>query len=245
MSYTRRTLLKLPLAILANSCNTVPTLQEGVIPSRATEKKISSIFRGIPLTDQHGKPFQPSELFKEGPCLILFGYGGCPMCTNISVTVAAIQQELLSQGKKVPIVTISVQPETDRNNMRYYIGSYYVMKVKQFPTETLSADNAMRRQQGEQSFQAAQQRPQGDRILHVVNPPSAKDAQELERRMGLIINPNNPIEHSSFISYCDKGELVGHFRGLPPPHSMQNIELFAQDMAKVVAAQIASPQRSR
>src|SRR5690554_341317 len=58
------------------------------------DKTLEKVFEGIALTDQFGKEFKPAELFKDKPCLVLFGYGGCPMCERISDTVAAIQDEM-------------------------------------------------------------------------------------------------------------------------------------------------------
>ena len=207
-------------------------------------KTLAEVFKDIPLTDQLGKEFKPAELFKDTQCLVLFGYGGCPLCQEISNTVAAVQQELIRQGKTVPIVVVSVQPEKDKDGMKAYVGSYYVKGVRQFQEELLPKDEEKRRAIGEKSFDDAKDKPQLGRILHVVCPPSAKDAQEAERRIGLIFNQNDPKSHSSFLTLFDKGVAAKSYRGLPP-HKEPEPEKYAGNIAKAVAADINQPSHAK
>lgn len=223
------------------------------------EKTLAKVFEGITLTDQYGKEFKPAELFKDKQCIVLFGYGGCPMCEKISDTVAAVQQELIRQGKNVPIVVVSVQPEQDSyreeqrdaagrvtqsNPMRRYVASYYVEGVRQFQDEVLPDDEQKRREAGERSYDGAKDKPQGDRILHVVCPPKAEDAQEIERRIGLIFNENDPKVHSSFLTLFDKGVATKHYRGLPS-HRETDEAKYAATLARQVSEDVQQLSRGR
>jgi|GEM_PF-3499372 len=197
----------------------------------ARQPAIGTIFPGdLKLTDQHGKEFRPAELFGDKPAIVLFGYGGCPRCQLITDTVATIQQRLEKDGKHVPIVVISVQPEEDRNNMKDYIGSYYAKGIKQFSGETLPADEEGRVKLGEQSFEAARDKPQSERIFHLVCPPTAKDAQKLQEALGLINNPNNAKDHSAFITLFKDGVKSSQYRGLPVQNAAMIADKFAKDI---------------
>jgi cytochrome oxidase Cu insertion factor (SCO1/SenC/PrrC family) len=184
--------------------------------SDAKGKSLEEIFANTPLTDQHGKNFDPAELFKDGHAIVLFGYGGCPMCQKITDTVVTLQNEMEKNGKHVPIVVVSVQPETDRDQMKDYVGKYYFKGMKQFPDEVLPKDKETWQDFGEKAFEDAKDKPQAGRILHVVCPPSDVAAQEIERRLKFIINENDPQQHSSFITLFDEGKVVKDYRGLPP-----------------------------
>ncbi len=172
--------------------------------------------------------------------MVLFGYGGCPMCQRITDSVARIQQELAKEGKDIPFVVVSVQPEADRADLKSYIGSYYYKGVKQFKDETLPSDLDKCREMGEISYEQARTKPQGSRILHVVCPPTQEKAQELQQRIGLMINPRDPKQHSSFITLFDKGKAVKAYRGLSgggDDTGKYHTELAATVVADVTTAQ--------
>lgn len=205
----------------------------------AQPANIADIFRNMRMTDQYGQAFDPVSLGK-GPALVLFGYGGCPMCQKITQSVAVIQEEMEKQGRRVPIVVVSVQPEDDRDNMEYYLSGFYSKGVKQFSNETLPIKDV------QQAYHTGKNRPQGERLLHVVCPPTAQDAQNLERAMGLIINQNHPKQHSSFITLFHNGTAVRSYRGLPPHGQESNdaeVMVHAANLAPAVAMDIATLNR--
>jgi len=215
-------------------------------PGQVSGRKLGNVTDGITLTDQHGKAFNMAELLGKGPCLVVFGYGGCPMCQRITDSVAAIQSEMIGQKRKLPIVVISVQPEQDRGDdaMKTYTASYYEKGVRQFADETLPDGAARRREAGERAFTAAKGKKQEDRILHIVCPPTAKDAQTLEQRIGLLINVKDAKQHSAFITLFNNGQVVKGFRALDREQNAP--AAFTRALAKTVAAEAgraAGPER--
>jgi cytochrome oxidase Cu insertion factor (SCO1/SenC/PrrC family) len=210
-------------------------------PAKKEEKKDAGVFKDISFTDQHGKAFKPEELEQS---LVVFGYGGCPMCEKITDSVAAIQQKLLADGKKIPIVVISVQPEKDsgkdnngKEKLIDYVSSYYVKGVKQFANEELPMAEDARRLRGEKAFETARNLPQRDRILHVLCPPDSDAAKTLQTRLGLFQNPNKPSSHSSYITLIKNGIKAEEFRALPKDNSAPD-EKFMKELAEKVSASI-------
>ncbi len=228
------------LAAALGACGGEP--QEPVKPKPKPATKKESIFSGIALTDQHGKPFDPAQLEQA---LVLFGYGGCPMCQNISDSVAAIQDKLLAEGKQVPIVVVSVQPEEDKKDLKTYVASYYVKGVKQFASEKLPPADDARRLMGEKAFDAAEKLPQRDRILHVVCPPDSDAAKMLQtQRMGYAQNPKNPESHTPYITLVKQGVVVKNIRALPYDNGAPDKQ-FLQDVSNEVSGWIPAPERGR
>ncbi|MFO0388935.1 MAG: SCO family protein [Alphaproteobacteria bacterium] len=203
-------------------------------PAKKEEKKDAGVFKDISFTDQHGKAFKPEELEQS---LVVFGYGGCPMCQKITDSVAAIQAKLLADDKKIPIVVISVQPDEDKKDLKTYIASYYRKGVKQFANEELPEADDARELRGKKSFDAAEKLPQRDRILHVLCPPDSDAAKTLQTRLGLFQNPNKPTSHSSYIILIKNGVKAEEFRALPKDNSAPD-EKFLKELAEKVSASI-------
>lgn len=212
---------------------------------------LAKAFDGIHLTDQYGQAFDPEKILGKKDCLVLFGYGGCPLCEEISNSVAAIQKELLANQLDVPIVVVSAQPDADRyqpdapNPMKSYIAKYHEKGVKQFATSPLSENEGDRQSEGEQIYDNAASSAatsQSRRILHVVCPPSIQDTQTIEKRLGLIYNPNDPKSHTAFITHYHHGEKMQKYRAL---ESFRSSDAFAGKLAKEVTAGIQSLNRQR
>ncbi len=238
-----RVAMTAPLAVALAACDT--GTQDPAKPVPAPAKKAETvkdnIFTGISFTDQHGKKFKPEELDQA---LVVFGYGGCPMCQKITDSVEAIQKKLLEDGKSVPIVVISVQPEQDRDDLKTYVSSYYVKGVKQFASETLPEDDAARRALGKKSFETAKTLPQRDRILHVICPPDSAAAKTLQTRMELSQNPNKPESHTAYITLVKNGVVGQKFRSLPNDNGDPTPE-FMQALAERISQSIPSTTRNR
>ena len=68
-------------------------------------------------------------------------------------------------------------------------------------------------------------------------PTTAKDAQTIETRMGLLINTKDTKQHSSFVTFCNKGKIVKGFRALD---KSQNAPAgFTEALAKTVSGEVA------
>lgn len=193
----------------------------GAVQSKPTD--IEKVFSGIAITDQTGKAPDMAFLAK-GQCIVLFGYGNCPVCAEITKTVAATQKKLLAKGMNdVPIVVVSVQPEKDRDNMAFYISGYHQAGIRQFADERLPEDGE-REATGREMIAQAGKRPAGERLLHVLCPADAQAAQEMQRRIAAIagtttgIDEKNTRQHSMFLTLMDQGRVVkpsdGPFKGV-------------------------------
>lgn len=144
---------------------------------------------GLAITDQNGEKFN-LNLALQKPCIVVFGYGGCPLCDEITDVVAATQKKMLAKGiTDVPIIIISAQPEADRNEMREYVKRYESAGVKEFP-------------------------PAGSqRILHVLCPPTARDTQDLERAVAKEAGTDTGLgrstkQHSRYLTPCMNGKAL-------------------------------------
>ena len=184
----------------------------------APSASLEESFKGATLTDQYGKPFDPAQL-KKGPVIVLFGYGDCPRCTTISRSVAAIQQKLLSEGKNVPIVVVSVQPEQDADKQRRIITGYYERGVRQF-----SLEGDMAQPLGEEfvqelqdarlaAYEQSRDMPQSSRLLHVLRPQSNAMSLEIQQRMGHVTQGEE--KHAALITLFNDGKFVEHYTALP------------------------------
>ncbi len=212
-------------------------------------KILSTAFAGVPLTDQNGKPFNPAEAFRSGHCLVLFGYNDCAICggtpgkPGIMDAVATIQRELLRQGKEVPIVVVSAMPADDRASMESYVTSLYAKGMKQYADELVPSNPDERRKVANKLYLEAKDKPQEGRLIHLVCPPTSKDTQNIEERMGLIINRNDPRQHSSFITIFENGKSVKAFRSIPG-HMDKDPATHPARLAQAIAAEIpARPRR--
>lgn len=207
----------------------VPQPEAITDPATKRTPTLAEVFKDIPLTDQYGKSFDPTSLFADKPCLIVFGYGGCPLCEEISNSVAASQNKL----KNVPVIVISVQPDEDRDRMQDYVSRYYAKGIKQFAEETLPAATAKRIELGKKSYLENRDKPQSERLLHIACPPSAEAAQLLEDRLQLFHNRARSKVHSFDIVVCKNGK-ASH-KQLAINESFEAPPAFAQGVAENVS----------
>lgn len=77
------------------------------------------------LTDQNGQPFTLSAQ-KGSVVLMFFGFTACPdVCPTTLADIAAAKQQLGSNGEKIKVVLISVDPERDTPaNLADYVDNY-------------------------------------------------------------------------------------------------------------------------
>lgn len=229
------------------------------------KKTLAAIFDGIALTDQHGEKLDPAELFRDGEAIILFGYGGCPRCQEISHTVAAVQQKLIDKGKKVPIIVVSVQPENDKDAMREYIARYHELGVRQFQPEgaeskRLPAGEEERRKQAEEGFDRYEAKKgddkkeeQAGRIFHIVCPPQDGDSKTIQERMSealklagskkLLITSDNPKQHPAFMTVFSDGNAVETYRALNPDQKAP--PAFANGRADEIVSKIMELEKGK
>lgn len=199
-------------------------------------KTLAAIFDGITFTDQHGEKLDPAELLREGEAIVLFGYGGCPRCQEISKTVSAVQQKLIDKNKKVPVLVVSVQPEKDRGAMREYIARYHELGIRQFQPgkdadKKLPENKEDRRKAAETGFDAydkkneeGRKEEQAGRIFHIACPPKDEDSKTIQNRISealklagskkLLITSDKPKEHTAFVTIFSDGKAVETYRSL-------------------------------
>lgn len=164
---------------------------------------LEQMFAGMELKDQYNQPMDPA-LFSKGDVAIIFGFRGCKMCMGsetkpgIADTVAAMQHELLRQGKNIPIVVISVTPEEDRTKeqRQAYVTSYNKKGVKSSAEQNLSVDDDAL----DTAYLAGASKKQEERLLHIIYPPNEKAAENLQSKMGLLQDPNKAEQHSAIIT---------------------------------------------
>lgn len=188
------------------------TASEGAEKAEPTE--LEKIFDGIKATDQTGKEADIAAIAK-GQCIVVFGYGNCPVCSEITKTVAATQKKLLDKGiKDVPIVVISAQPEKDSENMAFYISGFQASGIKQFASENIDEKDKNREQIGKEMIGVAEKLPASDRLLHVLCPATAEDTQILQVRLAEFaktatgIDPKNTKQHTPNLTLFDQGKVV-------------------------------------
>lgn len=75
------------------------------------------------ITDQSKNTFDPATL-KDKVVVFAAGYEGCPVCSKIGENLAAVHKKLQSAGVDHQIVVMSINPETDRENLGEYVESY-------------------------------------------------------------------------------------------------------------------------
>ncbi len=165
--------------------------------AQGVKTPLEQMLAGKALTDQYGKPLDPAILSK-GPCLVVYGYGGCPMCQKITDTLAGVQEQLIKSKKPIPIVVISVQPKQDRTEMQDYMEKYYSKGLKQFANEQVG--------DATKAYDAGKSVAQSSRIFHIVCPPSEQAAEDLQATMGLPQNTKDAAQHSSFIVLFNDGQ---------------------------------------
>lgn len=175
-------------------------------PLAGDKKKLSDVFKDTTFTDQYGKSIDVAALYKDKPVIVMFGYGGCQKCKVITKTVTAIQQKLLAEGKDVAIAVVSVNPEQDvfadkdYNPMKVWAGSYYENNVVQFKGEKGGSEEA-----GSALYDADKEKPQKDRILHLLHADDKASPGTLHDRLELIHNREQPLQHSAFYVLFDQG----------------------------------------
>lgn len=175
MSISRREFLAATAATVAS-----PFLSKiaGAASAADDPKSLAKIFEGMTLTDQYGKDFDPAELYKDKPVVVMFGFGGCQMCNKLSTTAAAVQAEVDTRNEvrakkketplELPIIVVSVKPDQDRfkdgdgNPMKEYIESYDELGVRQF----------QEKKERDKPYENGKDIAQKDRILHVVTTQS-------------------------------------------------------------------------
>lgn len=219
---------------------------------------LEKLFSAIRLTDQQGVELKPAEVFKDKPCLVMFGFNGCERCQKIAATVASVQQRLLLEKHDVPIMVVSVQPETDSKdqNLKPYVAMYYEHGVRQFAGEKLPGDKEERSRMGEAAYENSSKKTdaektteQSARIFHIVCPPTAETSKSLQtdiskilREVGskvMLITHKNPKEHTAFITLFDKdGKAVDGFRALDSKQEAP--PAFADEVAKKIAGAVSA-----
>ncbi len=209
-----------------------PAAASPAVPAK-TPSNLETIFKDIKLTDQYGAELKPAEVFEGKPVLVLFGYNGCPRCSTIADTAAVIQQKFISSNQNVPIVLVSVQPETDGkgDKPREYLVKYYQEGLRQYQSEELKEGDKERATTGSAAFdkvaakdEAAKKLDQKARIFHIVFPPSEQKSKELQTLIGeslksrgskrtFVIDPNDFKQHTWFATLFDgKGNTVDAYR---------------------------------
>jgi cytochrome oxidase Cu insertion factor (SCO1/SenC/PrrC family) len=210
---------------------------------------LQAVFKDMPLTDQYGKPFNPAELFAKGPVLVMFGRNVCDMCEKIGVTAAAIQKEMSRKNVNIPIIVVSVMPEKDRfhegesNPMREYVERYARQNVRQFPENI--------------SYDAGKNKPQKDRILHIVCTPKQKFPeskynypQTLQNRVGElfkgitnVFDPSTEESHSQYITLFNDGRASLTLSTLPIGNKEVPgaVEAHAEKCAKLLVHEATQP----
>ena len=195
----------------------VPAQRQAAATAEAQDKaptQLEEMLKGFSMTDQAGKPVDVSALSK-GQCVVLFGYGNCPLCAEITKTVSEIQKRMLEADiKDVPIIIISAQPEKDRDNMANYLGGFHISGMKQFASEAKQEEGKARKEIGEEMIAAAKNLPANERILHVLCPENAEQTQEIQKRLAKIAgtpsgtDPKNPKQHTRNLTLITDGKIV-------------------------------------
>lgn len=182
-------------------------------PAAQTSTPFHQIFKDIPVTDQTGRAFNPSQCSK-GITLVVFGWGGCPVCQEMTKTLAMTQQKLLKAGHEVQVVVVSMQPEKDRDNMPYYVGGYFQAGMQQSPNDKILSGASARRAYGEKQLEAAKALPQENLMLHVLCPPKGTDSQEVVKRLAKQagvstgLNALDPRQHPFTFTLFKDGNIV-------------------------------------
>jgi cytochrome oxidase Cu insertion factor (SCO1/SenC/PrrC family) len=187
--------------------------------SHAQEKTtLKSCFDGVKLTDQYGQEIKPATLLGNGQALFIFGYNNCALCegndksAGVVDVVAAMQQELWSKGKHIPIVLVDVIPETDKFDAKAHVASHYAHGVRQFKNEKVLATE----QAGEIAFDAGAKKEQKNRLFHIVYAPTNQWVEELQTiKMGLVQDPKNNFNHALDVVLFDGGAQKKTMLALP------------------------------
>lgn len=218
-------------------------------------KSIAEIFKDVPLTDQYGKPIDIAAMFQDKPCVVAFGYDGCPMCQVITPSMRAVQQEAEKRDMALPIVVISVQPEDDRQRMASYVTKYALQGLKQYPGETLPDSNNERAFHGRKIYTELEKEPQHARILHVVCPPTAEAARTLQVRLAEATNmpsshtnDSDDRQHSPYLTAFRDGRVQKPVRAVPVTASeleaRRPSDSFMRTVARDVCNQAEGLQRT-
>lgn len=240
----------------------------GVEPSAQTapaelkpQTSLARVFKDIKVTDQHGKEFEPKDVLKGRPTLVIFGYNSCPRCGTIADSLAVIQQKLIAEKQEVNVVVVSVQPEVDSKDDKpeEYVVKYYQEGLRQYQSEELKKSDEDRVKQGKEAFTAAAQKTdeekkadQSRRIFHIVFPPTPEQSKQLQGLISselkaagsnkMLITAKDPRQHSSFITLLDiDGEVVEAYRTLDS--NQKAPEQYAAIVARDISNKVAGKQR--
>lgn len=171
----------------------------------AEPAKYEGFLKDFETTDQYGKKFDP-QILAGRPHIVVFGYGGCPVCANIGKNLGAIQSALLQAGKDVPIVVISITPEDDgkMDNRKEYVARYRIAGVRQFPGEKLASDEESAHSLGEKSYDENKDANPKDRQLHVLVAKDRDTALAMHEAAGFPVNKNPRVKkHTPYITPYD------------------------------------------
>ncbi len=220
---------------------------------KAQEKRgttsLDTIFAKTKLADQSSEKqgdFDLPATFNDRPCLILFGYNGCPKCQEITKTVAETQKQLLKAKLDIPIIVISTQPEQDKRHLQDYVKRYGEAKVYEFADDAVARRGQLLKGLGGKD---QNDETQGQRILHVVLPENKDQAIDIQQRLHQVAKgagiktmrnsgtiAGNAKQHSPYIALFDQGNIKQAFRGLD--NDNQASETFAKRQAATIVKQV-------
>ncbi len=224
---------------------------------------LESVFKDIPVTDQHGEKINLADVLKGKPALMFFGYNGCPRCGTIADSIAIIQQKLVADKQEVPIIVVSVQPEKDSKEVtrREYVVKYYQEGLRQYQTEEIKDSDKSRAELGSAAFDAvAKKTPQEqvadqkNRIFHIIFTPKAEDAKTLQNLISnelkkagsrnMLITTKDPKQHTSFGTLFNaEGNVVEAYRALDA--NQQAPEKFTATLAQDISRKVTEIQNPK
>lgn len=206
---------------------------------------VTDILAGTTFKDQYGKAFNPKTELKDKPYLLVFGFGGCQICQNISHSLGAMQDALLKNGDEIPIVTVSIKPEQDKDNMKDYVARYHVVGTRLDAKETLPADADGRYKAGEKAYERFKDKPQRGRMLNILCAPDKSVPPDLEKKLGQPINPKEEDYHTPMLFLCNgKGEQVNFYFAAINPDNEEKRRKLVEDIKKDVAAMKESTKQA-
>jgi hypothetical protein len=209
------------------------------------------IFKNIPMDDQttvkdEDASFNIPKQFGKGQCLILFGFNGCPRCSEITKTLIHTQEKMIKQKAVIPIIVVSTNPagkDGDRKHVQEYIQRYEDYQAPDY------------------KGRGVKETVGGKTVLHIALPESAGAAQQIQQRLfaqnqaaheknsaitemhgsGLARGKNAP--HTPYLTLFENGEMKQVFRGINPVDDKSS-DSFAARTANDIVSTIKSNQVS-
>jgi cytochrome oxidase Cu insertion factor (SCO1/SenC/PrrC family) len=209
---------------------------------------LGGLLAKFPVTDQYGNTLDARALAGK-PALVVFGFHDCLMCAGnpnkwgIEDTTATIQQELLKQGKDIPIIMVSVNPAYDASQRAAYLLSSYGKGLREFRGDN-DTSHILKPE--------ANHKQQRGRLLHIAIPENNQAASDMQTALGLMHNTNYvntaTPSHSSFIVCFDgkgKRQFLNDgkdFRTLPADGKLEreHCKQYAQDIATRLCAALTN-----